>query len=124
MNRPVSLSAESRINAVGQSQHLFFELRIFLDLRAARRGNLDKRKPPSPLGLQLQESFGGQKAFKDALRVVETLDSQSHAVIGRQRIDLPYPPAAFGDRRLAIQRAARPLDRDWIGIDRCQFPSV
>ena len=70
MNRPVGLGAEPGIDAIGQRHYLLLEQRIFLDLRAARRGNLDKRKPSNPLGLQLQESFGGQKPFKDALRVV------------------------------------------------------
>ena len=67
IDRAISRSTESRIDAVGQRFHLLPEQRIFLDFRTARGGDLDKGKSANPLGLELQEPFDGEKSFKDAL---------------------------------------------------------
>ena len=80
MNRPISLRAKSCIDALGQCQDLLLELCILLDLRAARSGDLHKGESSDPLRFQFQEPFDGQKSFKNALGVIQTLDAQADPV--------------------------------------------
>src|SRR5689334_5682542 len=68
---------ESRINAFGFSAHFIQKILVALDVRPARRPNLDKCEPLLKSGIQLEESFQCPEALENSFRVIHAIDSHS-----------------------------------------------
>src|ERR1700733_7180781 len=68
---------EARIDAVGFEGNFIEELAVALDVRAARRADLNERKPPLVGGIDFQKTFNAAKALQDALGVVHTIHTDA-----------------------------------------------
>ena len=91
---------------------------IFVDARAGRRGDLNECEAANPLRVDLQQTLDGSEAFHDALCVVETVDTDTELVLGRNIVDLADAAATVGHGLLDHLRFRRPGDGDRVTAHR------
>jgi len=123
-DRLIPFAAESLIDALSQRVDLIVEMLVLVDDRPARRRDLNEGKLADPLGLQLEQSFDGEKSLDDALGVVQAVDTDPDQPIGSHRMTLADMHPAVRHRPLILQPARRPLDGNRVGVDRREAPAV
>src|SRR5207302_2022119 len=113
-DRLVFAFAEALVDARGERAHPDVELLVLLDRAARRRRDLDERELADPARLELEEPLDGAEALQYAFGVIEPIHPDAELHRRRQAERLAHAAAAFGHRRLHLQRRGRPFDRDWV----------
>src|SRR5581483_7216497 len=76
-DRSPGTAAEPSVDALGLLLHFAHQILVALDVRPARRADLDKRQIPLIRRILIQQPFDPPKALEDTLRIIDPVYSQS-----------------------------------------------
>ena len=77
MNRLIAVAAEACVDPRRKCAHARFEVLIFLERGARRRGKLHEHKPPDELRVKLEQALDREKALEYALGVIHPVDAEA-----------------------------------------------
>ena len=71
------IGLEFPVDALGLGLHLRLKVVVALDVRAAGRANLHKRKHTLVARILFEEAFDGEETLENALGVVDAIDTNT-----------------------------------------------
>ena len=101
VHRLVARPAEALVDALASTRSMrSWNVAVFLERAARRRGHLHEDEPADPLRVLLQQPLDRVQPLQDALGVVEAVDADGQAV------RRPAGPGARSTLRAALARPA------------------